>query len=72
MMTSNVEIANIAGVVAGAYAGYHADSQIGAIVDGAYYGLLASSIPIAAYGVIVAAGVATGGAAIVAGVAIAA
>ncbi len=68
----SVGVTDIAGVITGAYAGYHADSPTGAVVDGAYYGLLASSVPIAAYGVLVAAGVATGGTAIAAGIAIAA
>jgi len=65
-------ITNIAGVITGAYAGYHADSPTGAVVDGAYYGLMASTVPLAAYGVMLAAGVATGGVAIAAGIAIAA
>ena len=67
-----IEVTDLAGVIAGAYAGYHADSQTGAVIDGAYYGLMASSIPTAAYLGLIAAGVATGGTALIAGLAIAA
>jgi hypothetical protein len=67
-----VGVGNIAGVVTGVHAGYHASSSGEAIVDGAYEGLLASTVPLAAYGILVGAGIATGGAALVAGLAIAA
>ncbi len=66
-----VGVLNIAGVIAGAYAGYHADSAIGAIIDGAYYGLLASAIPLTAYGVAIAAGAAATGGALLVGIAVA-
>ncbi len=66
-----VGVVNIAGVVAGVHAGYHANSMEEAIINGAYEGLLASTVPLAAYGVLVGAGIATGGAALAAGIAIA-
>ena len=70
-VTPIVGVLNVAGVIAGAYAGYHADSMIGAIIDGAYYGLLASVIPVTVYGVLIAAGAAATGGALLAGIALA-
>jgi len=66
-----VGVLSIAGVIAGAYAGYHADSRVGAIIGGAYYGLLASAIPLTAYGVAIAAGAAATGDALLVGIAVA-